>query len=216
VDNNKELLGKAEVLRFPKGRYQSSSRDPRLQAVVDSYFTGGDYKVALSNFVTLIDQGNDEAYLFAAYIYEEGGNGVEQNFEKALFYYKKAAEEFGAVEGYLGAARCYYFGKGAPRDYGQAFRYYSAVERETDNAIAFHMLGKMYQYGQGIPKDLSIARSYFRKASEKGYVMGLVSVGQLEQEEGNLFRGWLLRIRGGILAFKIALKDRQDSRLRGW
>ena len=216
MDNGKELLGKAGVLRFPTRHYESGSRHPRVQAAVDLYFTGNNYAKALSQFVKLIDDGFDEAYLFAAYIHEHGGLGAGQDLGKALFYYQKAAETFGAVEGYLGVARLCYFGQGVTQDYDRAFRCYSWVEHEIDNGIAFHMLGRMYQHGQGVRRDMSKARDYYRRAIDKGYVMGLVSLGQLEQESGKFVKGWYLRVKAGVLAFRMALRDRQDPRLRGW
>jgi TPR repeat protein len=216
VDNSKELSGSAEVHRFPSRARKPSGRDPRVQAAVDFYFTGDNYTEALSQFFKLVDDGFGEANLFLAYIYEQGGPGVVQDLEKALFYYQKAAETFGAVEGYLGVARLRYFGKGVPQDYDQAFKCYSFVENEIDNGIAFHMLGRMYQHGHGVKKSASRAREYYQKAIDEGFVMGMVSLGQLEQESGKFLKGWYLRIKGGILAFKLALKDRQDTRLRGW
>lgn len=189
------------------------NRDQRLESAVNTY-DKGDYAAALPKFINLINDGCKEAYEFVGYIYEEGGGGVEQDLQKAAFYYKKSIEEFGALEAYLGLGRLYYHGDGVERDYAKAFELYSTVHEETDNPIAALMLGRMYQFGEGLTKDLVKAQEYYQKAANKGYVFGLTYQAILETELGNYLKGLWLRMKAAFLAFIISLKNPKDRKLR--
>jgi len=203
-----------DILSSSGNRKPRDSHEESLQEAI-LLLHAGDIKRALQKFIKLIDHGCDEAYLFAASIYEIGGPDVPQDYEKAIFYYQKNIETFGSVEAHLGLARCYYFGRGVTKDYCKAFDHYSAVEREKRNAVAYLMLGRMYQYGQCVKRDVIKAKVYFKKAYDLGYPMGLACLGFLEQESGNYIRGLYLRVKAGVLGYRIALRDRQDPRLRG-
>lgn len=202
-----ELQGK--IIDFP------GSPNQRLQVAMNSY-AREDYAAALPRFLALIDEGCSDAYVFVGSIYEMGCGGVNQDLEKASFYYQKSVEEFGAVEAYLALARFYYFGKGVDQDYKKALDYYSIVDEESHHPVAALMLGRMHQYGHGVEKDMVKAKAYYETTANKGYVMGLTYLGQLEQETGKYFRGLLLRIKAGILAFRIGRRDIHDSRFRRW
>ena len=56
--------------------------------------------------------------------YEDAGNGIPQDAEKATFYFQKSVEQMGAVEGWLALGRLNYLGKSVPKDYEKAFYYY--------------------------------------------------------------------------------------------
>src|ERR1700687_5782837 len=97
----------------------------------------------------LIDENFYHANALAGAIFEEGGHGVEQDFEKARFYYQRATETVGSLEGWLGLGRLYFFGKAVPRDFERAAQYYRAADEDADNAIAQLMLGRIYGDAEG-------------------------------------------------------------------
>jgi TPR repeat protein len=186
----------------------------RLAAAIDRFYSSAELAGTLKEFVNLIDQGCADAYFYAGCIYEDGGGGVEQDLDKARFYYQKSIEESGAVEAYLGLAKFYYYGMGVERDYVRAFEYYKIVDEDTGNVLAQLMLGLMYQHGQGVQKDLTRAREYFRRAIDKGNVYAIQHLAFLEEELGNRLKGIWLRIKAGFLAFNVARKNPKDPRLR--
>ena len=95
-----------KIVEFPVNRSQ------RLEAAIALYYSGTDPVAALKEFLVLIDEGSFEAYYFAGCLYEEGEGDVEEDLDKALFYYQKSVEEFGYLEGCLALGRLYYHGIG--------------------------------------------------------------------------------------------------------
>ena len=197
-----------KVVNFPL------SVDQRLDQAIALFDKGNNLARVLKEFLSLIDEGNEEAYYFAGCIYEEGADGVEQDLGKAMFYYKKSVETLGYVEGYLALGRLYYYGIGVNQDYAKAFEYYSAVGAQKDNTIANLMLGTMYHYGFGINQNPNKAKEYYSKAAIKDNVYAIRNLGVLESEQGHLFRGFAMRLKAGILAFRIGTRNMNDKRLR--
>lgn len=200
---------KDNIVKFPK------SNNSRFQSAIDSYCQG-EYGSALSQCISLIDEGYGHAYTLAGAIYEKGGSGITQDFEKALFYYQKAIDDVGAVEAWLALGRFYYLGKGVKQDYRKAFEKYSIVDEDTDSPVAWLMLGRMYQDGAGIEKDLVKAREYFERAADKGYVFAYTYLGLLEREYGNYLRSIWLRCKAAYMAFQITRSNSDDPKLRRW
>lgn len=197
----------SNVLNFP------STNNKLFKSAIEAY-RKGDFINALKLAVSLIDRGDSHANTLAAAIYEKGGNGVEQDLAKALFYYQKSVDDAGSVEGWLALGRFHYFGKGQPQDYKKAFYYYSVVDEDTDNSTAHLMLGKMYLDGTGVNKNLAKARIYLEKAIKNGSVFGYTYMAELEKEDGHTFKSGYLRFKAGILAFFITLFNSNNIRLR--
>lgn len=197
----------SNVLNFPKGDNQ------RYNAALDLYEMGS-HREALDQSIALINDGYGHANTLAGIIYEKGGQGVNQDFQKALFYYEMAVDEVGAVEAWLALGRIYYFGKSVPQNYEKAFYYYSVVDEDTENLVAYLMLGKMYLDGTGVKKNLIKAREYFQKAVKKEAVFGNTYLAMLEQEQGNILKSLFLRLKAAYLAFWITHQNPNDSRLR--
>lgn len=197
----------SNILNFP------SSNNQHFDVAV-SHYEKGKYKVALKEAVALIDEGYGHANTLAGAIYERGGDGIKQDYEKAKFYYQMAVDEVGAVEGWLALGRLHYFGKGMKPDYEKAFYYYSVVDQDTENPVAYLMLGQMYFEGKGVPKDIEKAREYFIKAERKGSVFALTYQGLLEKESGHYLKSLWLRLNAAYRAFIFSKRNPADSRLR--
>ena len=167
------MCRKTKILNFPK-----TKNNKLKNAIINFGIETAD--TALREFINLIDDGCDEAYAFVGAIYECGGKNVNQDYEKALFYYEQSVERYGAVEAYLGLVRIYYYGLGVVRDYCRAFEYCTTLIEETDNMYANYMIGKMSKDGYCVEKDPNKAKEYFTKAWRLGYVFGLTNLGLLE------------------------------------
>ncbi|OAM52270.1 hypothetical protein A7981_01920 [Methylovorus sp. MM2] len=195
------------VLSFPK-------QNNRLFNEALNLYELGNYYEALTQTIALINDGYSHANTLAGAIYERGGKGVNQDFEKALFYYRMAVNEVGAVEAWLALGRIFYFGKGVIQDYEKAFYYYSIVDEDTENHIAYLMLGKMYLEGTGVKKNLFKAREYFVKAIKRGAVFGYTYLAILEHEQGHILKSLFLRLKAGFLACLVSHRNTNDPRLR--
>ena len=74
--------------------------------------------------------GDADAQHNLAYCYEYG-DGVVQDIDKAIYWYKKAAElEFVPAQVSLG--NIYYYGEGVEQDYKQAVEWYDLAAEQGD------------------------------------------------------------------------------------
>lgn len=188
----------------------TNTREIRWSKAVDA-FRDGDKAGALYIFLALAKDGSKAAYAEIGNIYEIGGGGINQDFEKAQQWYKKSIDEADDVLGYIGLGRLYYAGKGVKQDFEKAFWYFSQTEN-NEKPVTFLMLGRMYHYGQGVQQDPHKARTYYQKAVNYGYVYALRNLGLLETESGHRLKGLLLRIRAVIQGIVILARHGQTDR----
>lgn len=93
------------------------------------------------------------------------GLGVDIDYEKAMFYYKKALKK---DPHYLRAKYCiayaYYAGKGVEKSYEQAYKmFYDLVHKDNYEEAIFH-LGECYYLGRYVQQDYQKAFQYFNRA----------------------------------------------------
>ncbi len=185
----------------------------RHRAALDAY-ERRNYEEALRLALALIDDNFHHANALAGVLYEDGGHGVEQDFQKARFYYERATETVGSLEGWLGLGRLYFFGKGVPKDLERAAGYYAIVDEDADNAVAKLMLGRIYGDPLGPFNDAQRAREYLVAAAERGNVSANAHLAMLERRQGNWPLSLGLHAKAVALAFSISMRDPADSRLR--
>jgi TPR repeat protein len=90
------------------------------------------------------------------------GQGVAQDYVKALSWYLKAAEQgLSASQHRLGSM--YYIGQGVPQDYAAAAKW-SRQAAEQGVAGAQYNLGLMYHDGRGVPQDYVQAHKWYNLA----------------------------------------------------
>lgn len=111
---------------------------------------------------------NNNAHYELGIIYYYG-RLKEQDYKKALYHFKKAAER-----GHASSQDCvgdiYYYGKGVPIDYVEARRWYELAESQG-NINAVLSLGFIYFYGEGVEKDNQKAFKYFKLSADKGIAL---------------------------------------------
>ena len=95
------------------------------------------------------------------------GFGTEQDYFKAVKYFKKAADmNHGAAKDYLGD--CYYNGQGVSQNYSEAARWYKDAADNNNIGNSAHSLAFMYMKGEGVPEDEHKAIDYWLIAADKG------------------------------------------------
>ena len=92
------------------------------------------------------------------------GDGVEQDYEKAVYWFTKAAEE-GLVEAQNNLGLLYY-GEGGWQDYEKAV-YWLTKAAEQGHASAQNNLGFHYRNGYGVKKDEVKAVEWYTKAAKQ-------------------------------------------------
>jgi TPR repeat protein len=105
------------------------------------------------------------------------GEGAVKNYEEAVNWYRKAAEQgFAAAQNNL--AVMYEKGLGVPKDDSEAAKWYRKAA-EKQEAHAQHSLGIMYRDGRGIPQDFEEAVKWLRKAAEQGHQGAFRDMGEM-------------------------------------
>ena len=96
------------------------------------------------------------------------GEGMPQNYARAVEWYSKAA-----VRGYApaqnGLGICYALGKGVTKDPTKAVMWFRTAAKQG-NADAQYNLGNAYRKGSGVPQNDVEAVAWYRKAAEQGHV----------------------------------------------
>ncbi|MDR0542929.1 MAG: carboxypeptidase-like regulatory domain-containing protein [Dysgonamonadaceae bacterium] len=102
-------------------------------------------------------QGNDYAQLNV-------GNFAfaDKNYDEALSWYKKSAEQSNGDAAYA-IAEMYFKGEGVAQDYAQALQWYEKAK----TGVALYQIGKMYYEGAGMAQSYAKAAEYFKQAEEK-------------------------------------------------
>lgn len=111
------------------------------------------------------------------------GEGVPQDYDEAVKWYRKAAVHGDATAQYnLGFF--YDQGKGVSQDYAEAVEWYRKAA-EQGYAAAQNNLGVCYYAGKGVPQDYDEAVKWYRKAAEQGHAVAQFSLGYYCYELGN-------------------------------
>lgn len=121
--------------------------------------------------------GVAEAQHDLAAIYTAGHGGVKQNYEKAAFWFAKAAGQ-GIANARYNLGVLYQQGLGVPKDMKEAIKWYRAAA-DLGHPEARYNLGIAYIEGVGVPYDPARAASYFETAAaggvtEAAYNLGLI------------------------------------------
>jgi uncharacterized protein len=99
-------------------------------------------------------------------MYEEG-QGVIQNNEEAIKWYRIAVEQgLAGAQSKLGLM--YENGKGVMQDYNEAVRLYRQSANQG-NVLGQKYLGVMYVLGQGVSKNYEEAHMWFNLCGSQGY-----------------------------------------------
>lgn len=113
--------------------------------------------------------GDGRAARFIGVMYDTG-EGVLQNRDRALAWYRRAAD-LGDPVGMFNVAVLYDSGNGLPRDAAEAARWYSRAARLHDGRAEYD-LALMYSAGDGVARDPAEARRLFAASARDGISAG--------------------------------------------
>lgn len=115
-------------------------------------------------------EGDAEAQFSLGLIYAKG-DGVAQDYLKAMKWLKKAAEQ-NHIKALFNLGLIHLYGAGVPKSEAEAatwFRYAA----EGGYAKAQVKLGLMYRDGIGVPQDVPEAKKWLKMAVDQGYTIGM-------------------------------------------
>lgn len=111
------------------------------------------------------------------------GIGTEKDFQKARYWFNKAAE-LGSASAYCKIGCMIRNGEGVIADPAAAVIYFERSAGMGDRE-AMYYLGVSYQYGMGLNKNIGKAVDYLKKSSELGYSAAQYNYGlMLKEGEG--------------------------------
>lgn len=116
------------------------------------------------------ENGNAEAQFQLGRIYHNG-DGIEPNFNKAVYWYKKAAQQ-GYVDAQINLGSCY----DENEDFDSAF-YWNMEAAKQGSPIGQTNVGYYYRSGDGVAKDYAKAAYWFQKAADQGDAVGEQALG---------------------------------------
>jgi len=125
----------------------------------------GEHAAAADEFQKRAEQGDKKAQANLGYMYYVG-EGVEQDYTKAVKWYKKAAI-LGDKDSQYNLAVAYAFGEGIKQSYKEAFHWYRRAA-EQNHPVAQYSLGVSYAYGEGIAQNPELAAEWVKKSAEQG------------------------------------------------
>jgi len=105
------------------------------------------------------------------------GDGVTQDYAKALYLYKKAASS-GHMASVITVGYMYEYGQGTPVNYAEARTWY---ERAADKgyAGAQKAMGDLYRFGRGGVRDDAMAAQWYKKAADQNFAEAQCQLGYL-------------------------------------
>lgn len=123
----------------------------------------GDYVTAFRELVPLAQTGSADAMYALGHLYARG-LGVKQDDQKAVEWYRKAAEQ-GQLGAMMTMGFMYQDGRGVEKDEVEGFKWILR-SAEQGYAIAQYNLAYAYQTGLGVTKDEVAAIKWYRAAAE--------------------------------------------------
>lgn len=144
----------------------------------ENHGQGNRYEEKLSGMacgnLSTIDSKNIGTYSIKLYkndderdsILYANGQGVEQDYGKAAYWYEKAAKQ-GNVSAQFNLGVLYDKGQGVEQDYAKAAYWYEKAAEQGDVTAQF-VLGTLYYKGQGVEQDYIKATYWFGKSAGQG------------------------------------------------
>lgn len=119
--------------------------------------------------------GDSEAQFKLGNMYLRGV-GIEQDYEKAIYWLKLAAQQGHSAAQY-NVACCYLSGTGVPKDKITAVMMLGEAAKNGD-LDALNNLAGCCMRGDGTAKDQSLAANYYRQAAEQGHAKAQYNYGE--------------------------------------
>lgn len=109
----------------------------------------------------------------------ETGNGVKQDGEKAIKFYRILSKIEGREDALINIGDIYRQGKIVPKDPAKAMSAYMEASKIESTYGDEYRIGDMYYKGEGVKQDYTKAFEWFRKAAAAGDVDGYLIAGKM-------------------------------------
>ena len=150
----------------------NSSADSQMQFKLGMAYMLGDWGLktdkskAIELFLKSVAQGNAAAMTALGDSYRLG-EGVIQNYQEAIYWYRKGSENYSTGSDWK-LGMMYEIGVGLPQDFAEAVKLYTKSS-DRYSTSAQYLLGRMYASGRGVPQDYVQAHMLFNIAGARGH-----------------------------------------------
>ena len=137
--------------------------------------------LGIDDLILSAESGDAASQYQLGRLYDEG-DGIDENNEKAVEWYRKSAEQgYAKAQGYL--SEMYFIGEGVQVDYEKA-AYWARKAANQGDALGQTNVGYMYDEGRGATEDNLKAIEWYLLAAEQGFAeaQGLLSTVYLYEE----------------------------------
>ena len=135
-----------------------------LFAMADAYTNIINSLVYSPELEKLAEEGDVRAQNQLGVMYQQG-SGIEQDIQKAVYWYAKAAEA-GNPNAMVNIGAIYLKGNGVEPDMETAVMWFEKAAAE-DNQAALYNLARLYLAGAGVTKDQAKGFEYAKKAADQ-------------------------------------------------
>lgn len=142
-------------------------------------YEAGDYKTAFDEWLPLAQNNDPAAMRNVGHIYRRG-LGIDQDFKKAMNWYKRAAT-LGFDRAQANVGDMYLKGEGVPQDYEQAVQWFARAARQG-HVLSQYNLGLLLENGLGIEKNEELALGWYEAAAQAGYFPAIEKAEALKSE----------------------------------
>ena len=132
-------------------------------------------EIDIDEIITAAKKGNAEAQVALGNCYYNGER-IDEDYEEAAKWYKKAAKQ-GNAKGQNNYGECCRDGDGVEEDLDAAIKWFT-LAAEQDHADAQYNLGNCYYYGTGVPEDIDKALEWYFEAAKNGNTSAQNSIGE--------------------------------------
>ncbi len=139
----------------------------------------GDYKTAYNIWKVFAEEGDAMSQFYLGILYEKG-NGVDQQYPQALFWYIKAANQ-GVAKAQHNIGNIFFEGRGVSQDYKEAKRRFK-LAAELNYSPAQYNLAYILEKGLGGEEKPKEAFEWYLKAAKNGLLKAQVKVGKLFEQ----------------------------------
>jgi TPR repeat protein len=174
-------------------------------------FDEGKFQEAFECYLDLAEKGDIHSQCMVAWMYHRA-KGVTGDVNKAEHWYRLAADRGDAQSAYWLAILLNESG-----DPGQA-NDFLALAADRDYTPAMYSIAVSYFKGRGVSQDIEKGLYFLEQAAKRGNVKAGAELAKqlIRGRRGtiNRIRGIFMAARVFVKAFKIALRNREDERLR--
>ena len=177
-----------------------------FQAGVKAY-EAENYKKAFDEWLPLARNNDPAAMRNIGHMYRRG-LGVEQDYQKAMTWYKRAAT-LGFDRAQANVAGMYLAGEGVEQDYAQAANWFAQAAQQG-HVISQYNLALLLENGLGVKKNERMALGWFAIAAQAGHPQSAKKAAALGQKL-NITPEQAVNMQGEIVLLAKEKPDRQAT-----